>query len=105
MPNALHVVIVECRVLPDAVAAFAEASRANAAGSVQEPGVVRFDVLQDRDDPTRFVLYEVYRRPEDQVAHRDTAHYLRWRDTVAPMMAEPRSARKLVNVFPADDAW
>jgi (4S)-4-hydroxy-5-phosphonooxypentane-2,3-dione isomerase len=105
MPNGLHIAIVDCRVKPDALAAFAEASRDNAAASLQEPGVIRFDVLQDQDDPTRFVLYEVYRKPEDQVAHRDTAHYQRWRDTVAAMMAEPRSARKLVNAFPDDDAW
>jgi (4S)-4-hydroxy-5-phosphonooxypentane-2,3-dione isomerase len=105
MPNGLHIAIVECRVKPEAVAAFAEACRANAEGSLQEPGVIRFDVLADKDDPARFVLYEVYRRPEDQLAHRETAHYLRWRDTVAAMMAEPRSARKLVNVFPDDGRW
>jgi (4S)-4-hydroxy-5-phosphonooxypentane-2,3-dione isomerase len=105
MQNGLHVAIVECRVKPDALAAFAEATAANASSSLEEPGVVRFDVLQDRDDPTRFVLYEVYRDRDGQAAHRETAHYQRWRDTVAAMMAEPRSARKLVNVFPDDDAW
>lgn len=105
MANTLHTVHVQVHVKPDAVEAFRAATLANAQASVKEPGVVRFDVCQDREDPTRFVLLEVYRGPDDQAAHRTTAHYVTWRDTVESLMAEPRSARKLVNVFPADDQW
>jgi (4S)-4-hydroxy-5-phosphonooxypentane-2,3-dione isomerase len=72
---------------------------------VQEPGIARFDVIQQQDDPTRFVLVEVYRSPEAAAAHKETAHYARWRDTVAPMMAEPRSSVKYNNAFPGDQGW
>jgi quinol monooxygenase YgiN len=81
-------------VLPDAVDAFIEATKANAAASVQEPGIARFDVVQELDDPTRFVLVEAYRTEQASVDHKATAHYATWRDTVAEMMAEPRSALK-----------
>jgi autoinducer 2-degrading protein len=84
------VAIVYCHVKPEFVAAFAEACRANHDGSVQEPGVRRFDVLQERDDPTRFVLYEWYVEEADAVAHKDTAHYAVWRDATAHMFVEPR---------------
>ena len=90
---------------PEHVAAFREATLANARASVQEPGVARFDVIQDRDDPTRFVLCEVYRTAEAPAAHKETAHYLTWRDTVAPMMAEPRTSRKYLNLLPDDGGW
>lgn len=73
----------------------------NARHSAQEPGVARFDVLQDQEDPTKFVLVEVYKTAEAPAAHKETAHYLKWRDTVADMMAEPRQARKFSNLFPA----
>jgi quinol monooxygenase YgiN len=72
---------------------------------VQEPGIARFDVIQQLDDPTRFVLVEVYRTPEDAASHKETAHYETWRNTVADMMAEPRSGVKYANVFPDDEGW
>ncbi|AKF81110.1 Quinol monooxygenase YgiN [Myxococcus fulvus] len=105
MPNSLRVVHVHVHVKPEHVDAFREATLANARESVKEPGVARFDVIQDSEDATRFVLVEVYRSAEAPAAHKDTAHYLRWRDTVAPMMAEPRTSRKYVNVFPEDAGW
>jgi autoinducer 2-degrading protein len=101
----LLVIQVFVHVRPDAVEAFSAATLANARGSVLEPGVARFDVLRDRDDPTRFVLVEVYRSVEAAAAHKETAHYQIWRDAVAPLMAEPRASRKLVNVFPEDAGW
>ena len=85
--------------------AFCAASLENARNSVQEPGVARFDVCQQNDAPTRFVLVEVYRDDEAPVAHKETAHYQTWRDTVADMMAEPRQAVKFSNCFPNDDDW
>ena len=94
------VVHVACHVKPECVDAFREATRVNAQASVQEPGIARFDVLQDREAPTRFVLVEIYRTPEAPAAHKETEHYKRWRDTVADMMAEPRSSRKYASVSP-----
>lgn len=94
--------VVYIHVKPEFVDAFIEASLENARNSVQEPGVVRFDVLQQQDDPTRFILYEIYKAPEDQLAHRETAHYARWRDTVADMMAEPRTVTRYDVLFPAE---
>lgn len=85
--------------------AFREATLANARESVKEPGIARFDVVQDKEDRTRFVLVEVYRTAEAPAAHKETAHYLKWRDTVAPMMAEPRTSRKFTNCFPDDAGW
>lgn len=87
---------------PDCVEAFRTATLANARASVQEPGVARFDVMQQADDPTRFVLVEAYRTPEAPAAHKATEHYATWRDTVAPMMAQPRTSVKYANVFPSD---
>lgn len=101
----MHIVHVFIHVKPECVDAFTAASLANARASLLEPGVARFDVIQQADAPTRFVLVEVYRSPADQAAHRETAHYATWRDTVAPMMAEPRTATKFTNLFPADEAW
>ena len=92
-------------VKPNQVEAFKVASLENARNSVQEPGISRFDVLQQQDDPTRFVLVEVYRTPNDPAKHKETAHYAQWRDTVADMMAEPRSAVKYDNRFPDDEGW
>jgi (4S)-4-hydroxy-5-phosphonooxypentane-2,3-dione isomerase len=105
MSNSLLVVHVDCHVRPDQIDAFREATLTNARASVHEPGVARFDVIQDNDDPARFVLVEVYRSNEATAAHKQTAHYQHWRDTVAPMMAEPRTSRKLRNLFPDDDRW
>ena len=103
--TTLLVVHVHARVKPDAVEAFRAASVENARHSVEEPGVARFDVIQSREDPTRFVLVEVYRSEDAPAAHKQTAHYLRWRDTVADLMAEPRTAARYVNVFPDDRGW
>ena len=92
------IVHVFVHVNPDAVDAFIEATKANAAGSRQEPGIARFDVVQQLDDPTRFVLVEAYRSEQAALDHKETPHYATWRDTVAPMMAEPRSALKYGDV-------
>jgi (4S)-4-hydroxy-5-phosphonooxypentane-2,3-dione isomerase len=97
----MHVVFVQVNVKPDAVEAFRQEILANATGSMQESGVIRFDVFQQADDPTRFTLVEIYHSPEDQLKHRETTHYLRWRDTVGEMMAEPRQAVRYIQVFPA----
>jgi autoinducer 2-degrading protein len=105
MPHNLLIVEVSIHVKPDAVEAFRAATLANARASVQEPAIARFDVLQDRDDPTRFVLIEVYRAPDGQAAHRATAHYAAWRAAVDDLMAEPRTSRKFVNAFPEDSGW
>ena len=101
----MYVIHVHVHVKPEAVEAFKAASLANAGASVQEPGIARFDVVQQLDDPTRFVLMEAYRTPEDQGRHRQTAHYAAWAAAVAGMMAEPRSAVKFSSVFPADGGW
>ena len=85
--------------------AFKEATLANAQQSVTEPGIARFDVIQQLDEPERFVLVEVYRTPEDPAKHKETAHYQTWRDTVAGMMAEPRSSVKYDNVWPDESGW
>jgi len=99
------VVHVLVHVKPDSVEAFKAASIENARHSVQEPGVARFDVIQQQDDPTRFVLVEVYRTAADPARHKETAHYATWRDTVASMMAEPRRAVKHTNCFPDEQGW
>ncbi len=99
------VVHVHVRVKPETVEAFRQATLANARESLKEPGIARFDVVQQQDDPTRFVLVEVYRTPQASAAHKETAHYPLWRDTVAPMMAEPRSSVKFTNLFPEDSRW
>ncbi len=101
----LLVVHVHVRVKPECVEAFRAATLANARASVEEPGIARFDVIQQSDDPARFVLVEVYRTPQAPAAHKETAHYAAWRDTVAEMMAEPRSSVKYTNLFPADEGW
>ncbi len=97
----MQVTLVHVRVVPDRVAEFIEATRANHEGSVAEPGNRRFDILQDPADPTRFVLYEAYATAEDAAAHKETAHYRAWRDAVAGWMAEPRRAEPLTGLFPA----
>ena len=84
---------------------FKAASIENARESIKEPGIARFDVIQQKDDPTRFVLVEVYRTSDDPARHKETAHYQKWRDTVADMMAEPRSAVKYTNIFPDEQGW
>ncbi len=99
------VVHVHVRVKPESVEAFKSATTANARASVQEPGIARFDVIQQQDDPTRFVLVEVYRTAEAPAAHKETKHYQTWRDAVASMMAEPRASLKFSNIYPEDKAW
>jgi quinol monooxygenase YgiN len=101
----MFIVHVHVHVKPEFVNAFREATLENARHSVQEPGIARFDVIQQLDDPTRFVLVEVYRTPEDPAKHKETAHYQKWRDTVAEMMAEPRHSVKYANIFPDDAGW
>jgi quinol monooxygenase YgiN len=99
------VVHIQVWVKPEAVEAFKTATLANATESVKEPGIARFDVSQQQDDPTRFVFVEVYRTADAPAAHKETKHYQTWRDTVAPMMAQPRSSVKLTNIFPPDERW
>lgn len=99
------IVLVHIHVKPESLAAFKAATQENARNSVREPGIARFDVIQQADDPTRFVLVEVYRNEPAAVAHKETAHYLKWRDTVAEMMAESRKGIKYANIFPDDQGW
>jgi quinol monooxygenase YgiN len=99
------IVHVHVHVKPDVVDAFRQASLENARQSIQEAGIIRFDVIQQNDDPTRFVLVEVYRTADDPARHKETAHYQTWRDAVADMMAEPRSSVKYTNIFPLDAGW
>ena len=99
------VVHVHVHVKPEFLEAFQAATLANARASVQEPGIARFDVVQQADDPSRFVLVEVYRTAAAPAAHKETAHYATWRDTVAPMMASPRTSVKFANLFPDDAGW
>jgi len=101
----MHIVHVFCHVKPESVEAFKQACIDNARHSVQEPGIARFDVIQQQDDPTRIVLVEVYRTADDPARHKETAHYARWRDTVADMLIEPRSSVKYANVFPGEIGW
>ena len=99
------VVHVFVHVKSDQVEAFQQASLENARNSIQEPGIARFDIIQQQDDLTRFVLVEVYRTSDDPARHKGTAHYQKWRDTVADMMAEPRTSIKYTNVFPDEKGW
>lgn len=96
----MHVTLVHVRVKPEYTADFIAATRENHLASVQESGNCRFDVLQSSDDPTRFVLYEAYAREADALAHKQTAHYLRWRDKVADWMAEPRQGVRYHGLYP-----
>ncbi len=99
------IVHVHVHVKPESIADFKQATIENATASVQEPGIARFDVVQQQDDPARFLLIEVYRTPEAAAAHKETAHYAQWRDTVAPMMASPRQSVKFTEVFPDAQGW
>lgn len=101
----MFVVHVHVNVKSQFVEAFKEATLENASNSVKEPGIARFDVLQQEDDPTCFVLVEAYKSVEASAAHKETAHYLKWRDAVAEMMAEPRKGIKYANLFPEDSKW
>ncbi len=101
----MFIVHVFVHVKEDQVEAFKAATIDNARNSVLEQGIARFDVIQQAEEPTRFVLVEVYRDPDAAVRHKETAHYARWRDVVGPMMAEPRSSLKYGNIFPDDARW
>lgn len=96
---------VQVQVKPEFIEAFIQATLENARQSVQEPGIARFDVIQRADDPARFILVEIYRTPEAPAQHKATAHYLAWRDAVAPMMQEGRSSLHYHNIFPEDAGW
>jgi len=99
------IVHVHVNVKPEFVEAFKQASIENANNSIEEAGVARFDVIQGLEDPTKFILVEVYKTADAPAAHKETAHYALWRDTVAEMMAEPRQGIKYSNIFPADEDW
>jgi len=105
MSHSLIIVHVHARVKPESIEAFRAASIENSRASLREPGVARFDVVQSTEDPTRFVLVEAYRTPDAPAAHKATAHYASWRDAVADLMAEPRTAGRYVNVAPEDSDW
>ena len=101
----MFIVHVFVHVKPDKVEEFKSTSLENASNSVKEPGIARFDVIQQQDDPSRFVLVEVYRTSDDPARHKETQHYQKWRDTVEDMMAEPRRAIKYHNIFPDENGW
>jgi quinol monooxygenase YgiN len=101
----MQIAHVHVHVKPESIEAFREATVENARQSILEPGIARFDVIQQADDPARFVLVEVFRSSDAPAQHRSTAHYQKWRDTVAEMMAEPRSSVQFNNVFPEDEGW
>lgn len=101
----MFIVHVHVYVKPEYEDAFRQATIDNASSSLKEPGITRFDVVQDLDDSTHFVLVEVYRTREASARHKDTVHYARWRDRVMEMMAEPRRSFKFSNVFPEDARW
>ena len=101
----MQIVHVHVNVKPEFVEAFKQATIENASKSVKEEGIARFDVIQQTDDPTKFILVEVYKTAKAPVAHKETAHYARWRDTVAEMIAEPRQGIRYTNIFPDDANW
>ncbi len=99
------IVHVHVKVKAESIEAFRQATVENARNSVKEPGIARFDVIQQADDPSHFVLVEVYRTGDAPARHKETAHYAKWRDTVTEMMAEPRTSVKYQNLFPDDKGW
>jgi autoinducer 2-degrading protein len=101
----MFIVHVFIHVKKDRIKDFKEATLENAHNSVNEPGIARFDIMQQHDDSTRFILAEVYRTPDDPAKHKETEHYKKWRDIVEEMMAEPRSSIKLTNIFPDEKGW
>lgn len=103
--SPMLVVHVHVHVLPEQVEAFIAATQKNAAESLKEPGVARFDVVQQADDATRFVLIEAYKTAAAPAQHKETAHYALWRDTVAPMMQSPRTSVKYQSVSPEEARW
>ncbi len=102
----MHIVYVSIHVKPDQIEDFISVTKENADKSTtNEPGIARFDVVQQKEDPTRFVLIEVYYTPEDAARHKETSHYNRWRENAEPMMAEPRSRVIYTNIFPSDSQY
>lgn len=101
----MHIVLVHIHVKPEFREAFIQATLENARNSIHEEGIARFDFLQNKEDPNRFTLIEVYRGEADQEKHRKTVHYLKWRESVAEMMAEPRQGVRYINLFPEEEAW
>ncbi len=99
------VVLIQINVKPECLGAFLQATIANAKESLKEPGIAQFDLLRQADAPNRFVLVEAYRTADGQARHRETPHYLTWRETVAPMMAEPRVPVKFDSVYPPEEEW
>jgi quinol monooxygenase YgiN len=99
------IVHVQVHVKPEFIESFRQATIENARNSIHEDGIARFDVIQQHDDPTRFVLVEVYRDTKAPALHKETPHYIKWRDTVTDMMAEPRTSIKYTNIFPEDQGW
>jgi autoinducer 2-degrading protein len=101
----MHIVHVHIHVKPEFVEAFKQVTLENATKSLRETGNVRFDVVQQSEDPTKFVLVEIYRTAEASAAHKETAHYRLWRDAVMRMMAEPRQGIRYNNIFPDEENW
>lgn len=101
----MFIVHVHVNVKLEFIDDFKQATIENARASVQEPGVARFDVIQQADNPSRFILVEVYRSADAPPQHKETTHYATWRDTVTPMMVEPRTGVKYSNIFPLDEGW
>jgi quinol monooxygenase YgiN len=101
----MHIVEVFIHVKPDRIREFEAATLENARNSLKEPGIARFDVLRQADDPTRFVLLEAYRSAEDPARHKQTDHYNRWQQIAEPLMAEPRTRIVYASVFPTDQDW
>jgi len=99
------ILLVNVHVKPEHLEAFKAATLDNARNSVREPGIARFDVVQQLDDPTRFVLIEAYRDAQAPARHRETAHFNQWRDTVSSMLAEERVRVEYANIFPSDTGW
>jgi autoinducer 2-degrading protein len=101
----MYIVHVSVHVKPEHLDAFKAATIENAQNSIKEPGIARFDVIQQAADPTRFVLVEVYRTPDDPAKHKETAHYNKWRETCESMLAEPRTRIVYANGFPDENGW
>ncbi len=101
----MHILLVHIAVKTEYIEEFTQASFENSRESRKEEGVVRFDVLQQTEDPNRFTLLEVYRTPDDHRKHRETIHYQNWRDKVGVMMAEPRQGIRYINLYPDDASW
>src|SRR6187402_1669604 len=101
----MFIVHVDVWVKTESIDAFVEATKHNAAASLREPGIARFDLIQDQSDAAHFQLLEVYRSEAAPAAHKQTAHYATWRETVEPMMARPRASVKFDSVFPGDEGY